>query len=285
MPSLSPCAAVCSPQLGRPEPAGIRQKRGKHAQRMLPIPTAPGENFPPLEGSRPATVDRGGKKGDLGAVGGDGGLLRLRWPAGHREVAETASLSPAGGGSSICPRISRVRVPGVSGEATAAAALRGNKSSRALSRPFGVSLRRHRRARGGGAPAVELLFRRSSPAARRPVREVSLLAFCSVGRVAARGLVQAWRVERTRSSRGGFGHRRRVWLQGRWGLGRVPDRWIFGVVLISSTASVCCGSSQARRRWSSFRPGDGGFGVGRPAAAAAVGSFRFLRMEVLGTRL
>ena len=225
----------------------------------------------PLEGSRPATVDRGGEKGDLGAVGGDGGLLRLRWPAGHREVAETASLSPAGGGSSICPRVSRVRVPGVSGEATAAAALRGNKSSRALPRPFGVSLRRHRRARGGGAPAVELLFRRSSPAARRPVREVSLLAFCSVGRVAARGLVQVWRVERTRSSRGGFGHRRRVWLQGRWGLGRVPDRWIFGVVLISSTASVCCGSSQSQAAmellstwgWWIWRREAGGGGCGR----------------------
>ena len=93
---------------------------------------------------------------------------------------------------------------------------------------------------------MELLYRRSSPAARRPVGKVSLLAFCLVGRVAARGLVQAWRVERTRSSRGGFGHRRRVWLQGRWGLGRVPDRWIFGVVLISSTASVCCGSSQSQ---------------------------------------
>ena len=63
---------------------------------MLPIPTAPGENFPPLEGSRPATVDRGEKKGDLGAVGGVGGLLRLRWPAGCREVAKTAVLSPAG---------------------------------------------------------------------------------------------------------------------------------------------------------------------------------------------
>ena len=99
---------------------------------------------------------------------------------------------------------------------------------------------------GGWSPCVGALYRSPWPQIRQPDREVSLPAFCLVGRVAARGLVQAWRVERTRSSRGGFGHRRRVWLQGRGGLGRVPDRWIFGVVLISSTASVCCSSSQSQ---------------------------------------
>jgi len=194
-----------------------------------------------------------GEKGDLGAVGGDGGLLRLRWPAGCREVAETASLSPAGGGgSSLGPRVSRVRVPGVSGEATAAAALRGNKSSRALPRPFGVSLRRHRRACGGGAPAVELLVRRSSPAARRPVREVSLRAFCLMGRVAARDLVVVWRVEQVLFSPGGSGHRRWTCLQGRRSSGRVPGRCTYSDAFSSSTMGVFCGlfqSFQATELW------------------------------------
>ena len=44
-------------------------------------------------------------------AGGDGGLLRLRWPAGRREVAETADLSPVGGVvCSLGPRFSRVGV-------------------------------------------------------------------------------------------------------------------------------------------------------------------------------
>jgi len=113
---------------------------------------------PPLEGSRPATVDRGEKKATsvpsaetAVSSASDGPRGIVRWP---RPLLSRRRV----GGSSICPRVSRVRVPGVSGEVTAAAALRGNKSSRALPRPFGVSLRRHRRARGGGAPAVELLF-------------------------------------------------------------------------------------------------------------------------------
>ena len=98
---------------------------------------------------------------------------------------------------------------------------------------------------GAGARFVKVVSR-SSPAACWPVWEVCSPDFCSADAEIAVDLVQTWRVERTRSSRGGFGHRRRVWLQGRWGLGRVPDRWIFGVVLISSTASVCCGSSQSQ---------------------------------------
>ena len=36
------------------------------------------------------------KKGDPVAAGRDGGLHRLRWPVGHREVAETVGLSLAG---------------------------------------------------------------------------------------------------------------------------------------------------------------------------------------------
>ena len=83
---------------------------------------------------------------------------------------------------------------------------------------------------------------RCSTAARRPVREVCSPAFCSVDVEPVWDLVQDWRVEQIRPSRGGFSRRRRVWFQGRRSLGRVPDRWIFGVAFISFMASVFCGS-------------------------------------------
>ena len=184
------------------------------------------------------------RKGDPVAAGGVGGLLRLRWPAGHREVAGTAGLLLAGVvGCSLGPRVSRVRFPGVSGEA--AAAPRWNKSSRALSHPFGASLRCYQRARGGGAPVVELVYRRCSPAARRPEREVSALGFCLVNREAALGLVEAWRMEQIQSSRGGSGRRRWICIQGLRSSGRVPGRWIYSVGFTSSTStSAYCGSSK-----------------------------------------
>jgi hypothetical protein len=48
------------------------------------------------------------------------------------------------------------------------------------------------------------------------------------------------------SSRGDSCRRRRVWLQGRRSLGRVPDRWTFSVIFISFVmASVYGGSSQS----------------------------------------
>ena len=51
---------------------------------------------------------RAEKNGDPVAAGEDGGLLRLRWPAGHGEVAETAALLLASGvGHSLGPRVSR----------------------------------------------------------------------------------------------------------------------------------------------------------------------------------
>ena len=68
------------------------------------------------------------REGDPVAAGG--GLLPLRWPAGHREVAGTAELLLAGVvGCSLGPTVSRVRFPGVSVEAATTAAPRWNKSS------------------------------------------------------------------------------------------------------------------------------------------------------------
>jgi len=70
------------------------------------------------------------------------------------------ACGPSGGGGDlgafdVCcsgPSRSRSSCPCAAGEAmAAAAALLWNKSSRSLPRPGGVPLRRHRRARGGGA--------------------------------------------------------------------------------------------------------------------------------------
>ena len=80
---------------------------------------------------------REAKKGDLIAAGGVGGLFRLRWPAGRREVV---SLLPAGGvGGSLGPRVSRFRFPGGASEAVAAVSQR-NKSSRTLPHLVGAPL-------------------------------------------------------------------------------------------------------------------------------------------------
>ena len=130
----------------------------------------------------------------------------------------------------------RLVCPGGDGEVVVSSAL-WNKSLR--SRPCcsgGCS---------GTGVRSEGVVCRCSTAAHRPLREVCPLAFCSVDAEPAWDLVQDWRVEQIRPSRGGFIHRRRVWFQGRRSLGRVPDRWIFGVAFISSTSSVFCGSSQS----------------------------------------
>jgi hypothetical protein len=53
-----------------------------------------------------------GKNGDSVAAGEAGGLLRLRWPLGRREVTESAGPSPAGVvGRRFGPSGSRVRFP------------------------------------------------------------------------------------------------------------------------------------------------------------------------------
>ena len=187
---------------------------------------------------------RGAKKGVAVAAGGVAGLLRLRWPQGCREGAETAGLRPCGTGR-LGPSRSRGRCPGVDGEAEAAATRR-NKSSRTRPRPFATSLLRQWWVRGGGAPVVELLYRRWSPASRRPAKEVSSLAFCLVDREDASGLVEAWRVEHVQPSRDGSDRRQRICVQGHRGSGCIPDRWAScGSFISLSVASVYCGSFQS----------------------------------------
>jgi hypothetical protein len=108
-------------------------------------------------------------------------------------VAETAGLPLV---SVVCrcfdPSRSRVRFTGIGGETDAVAALRGNKSSRFLPRPGGAYIRRQRRACEGGAPRLELLYRRCLPATRRPAWEVSSWAICRVEDEAATDLVEGW---------------------------------------------------------------------------------------------
>jgi hypothetical protein len=144
----------------------------------------------------------------------------------------------------VGPRVSRVRFSATSSRRRRRRR-QGIRSPRALPRLDGDSLRRHQRARGGGASCVEPLYR-SPSAICHPCWEVCLPAFCSVDAEMTLDLGVAWREEQTRSSCGGFCRRRRVWFQGRRNLGRVPDRWIFSVAFISSMmASVYCGSSQS----------------------------------------
>ena len=75
-------------------------------------------------------------------AGGAGGLSRLRWPPGRREVAETVGLWPAGGGvgSSVGPSVSRVSFP-VS-KSRRRRRHHGIMSSRVLPRLDGAPLRR-----------------------------------------------------------------------------------------------------------------------------------------------
>lgn len=120
-------------------------------------------------------------------------------------------LSFAGGRGRVGPSRSRVWFPSVGVEAEAAAALR-NKSSRALPRPGGTSVRRRRRAYGGGAPSVERLYRSHLATTCRPGGKVSVLAFSFEDGEAALDLAVAWRVDPARLFCGGFVRRRRVWI-------------------------------------------------------------------------
>ena len=130
---------------------------------------------------------------------------------------------PVGVGGSG-PSRSRGLCPCAAGEATVAAALLWNKSSRFLPRPVGVPLRRHRRACGGGAPHVERLYRGPASFLIRLRRAAEVRGFCSWATEQAGVLVGVWRLDLPRSFLGGGGRRRRRQIQGLQGLGRRSGR-------------------------------------------------------------
>ena len=89
-----------------------------------------------------------------------------------------------------------------------------------LPRPVGVPLRRHRRARRGGAPRVERLYRSPASFLLRLRRAAEVRGFCSWATEQAGVLVGVWRLDLPRSFLGGGGRRRRWQIQGLQGLGR-----------------------------------------------------------------
>jgi len=152
-----------------------------------------------------------------------------------------------------------------------------NKSSRTRPRPFATSLRRQWWVRRGGAPVVELLYRRWSPASRRPAK-VSSLAFCLVDREDASGLVEAWRVEQVHPSRDGSGRRLRICFQGHRSSGCVPGRWASRGGFISSfAASGYCGSLQSFLVMGSGWPWEDGDQLRRRMARLAGGGVCFTK--------
>ena len=177
-------------------------------------------------------------------------------------------MTPVGGGR---PSSVRVRFP-------AAASRRrrhrhGIRSSRALPRLVGAPFRRQRRARGGGAPGVELLYRSRSPAVHRPRGKVSSSASRIQDKKAASCRADSWRVDRARVSRGGFRRRRRVPVHGQRGSGCAPGRC--GV-------SVCffyCGYFQSLVAIGLLRPWVGG--GASPAMAGDNDDRRLRPAEVL----
>jgi hypothetical protein len=132
----------------------------------------------------------------------------------------------------------RVRRPGGVGVAEAATA-QGNNFSWPFLRPDGVLLRRQRWGHGD-------LFRSRWLMAHRSGWEVRLLPSWFEDKEAALGHVDDWRVDKTRVSRGGICHRRRVLVHGRWSSGCIPGRCSFSVCFISLFgASVYCGYLQS----------------------------------------
>jgi len=93
---------------------------------------------------------------------------------------------------------------------------------------------------------VEPVYRRSLPAASRPVWEVSSPALFCEGTQDAAGGVEARRMDGARFPYGGGRRRQRACIHGRWSLGRGPDRWAFSDGSNSSAwMSVYCGSLQS----------------------------------------
>ena len=141
------------------------------------------------------------------------------------------------------PIRSRIEFPGGGGETVAAPALRGNKSSRILPRPGGVSLRRCWRACGGGAPSVELLYRRIVPVRLCLWRATELRGFCFLDAVQGGGSVDGWWQGQTRSSRDGSGRLRRALGLDQRSSGCNPGRWATGDAFFSSVwVRVSCDS-------------------------------------------
>lgn len=153
---------------------------------------------------------------------------------------------PSGGslGCSIGSRVSRVRFPSVSDQATAAATLHHN-TYRVHPRPIGGSLQCRWRARGGGAPCVEPLSRRWTPVARRSERATGELAFTFVHAETTAGLAGDGRVEQARVFCGGVRRRQRASVKDPRSSGCVPVRWnSSGIFSSPIRVGVFCGSLQ-----------------------------------------
>ncbi|CAN6179544.1 unnamed protein product, partial [Urochloa humidicola] len=165
----------------------------------------------------------------------------------HREVAETVVLLLAG---VVCPSLgfprSRVRFPAGVVEALATTSA-WNKSFRAQPRPDGVLLRHNRRARGGGAPCEERLYRSPTSVHLRLRQAAKVRGFCSKAAEQA-GAADDWRLDLIRSSLDGNGRRRRVEVQELRSLGCDPSRCAIadGSILFFGTG-VYCDSLQSRQ--------------------------------------
>ena len=100
----------------------------------------------------------------------------------------------------------------------------GIRSSRALPRLVGAPLWCRRRARGGGSPRVESLYRSLSAAACCPRGAMGAPAFYFEGTVVAAGFAEDGWLDRARGSRGGGRHRRRGLIRDRGCSGCGPGR-------------------------------------------------------------
>ena len=123
-----------------------------------------------------------------------------------------------------------------------------NKSSRACPRPGGVSLRSRQRARGGGAPGVELLYRSLAFVLLLLRRAVKVRGFCLEAAEQDAGFVEGRWMDHTHVSLDCGGRRRRVEVQDRRSSGCDPGRWAIGDAFISSVwVSAYCDSSKPCR--------------------------------------
>jgi hypothetical protein len=93
---------------------------------------------------------------------------------------------------------------------------------------------------------METLYRNRLVAACRLCAATALPALCSKGAKDVAGDVEAGRMDKARVPCGGVRHRQRACFQGRWILGRGPDRWAFSDDFsLSVRMSFYCGSPQS----------------------------------------